>query len=120
MNLHGRWRSGIYSPEATLSSGVSNIRMQAARGKYEPYKVVLVYTYCITRSRHTIGLAESICHNCDRASHVIIPIHLVWQPLFRSEILQQAVDGVCEIDILIPWVDGDVVERVKLAAKIVV
>lgn len=88
--------------------------MKAAGGEYNSWHVVNIE---MTRALkpyasqgQTIGLIESISHDSHRTGPVIIPVYLVWEPCSRSEILEEAVNGIREIHILIPWVDGYIIQ----------
>lgn len=68
----------------------------------------------------TVGKHKAISHDGDRASRVVPAIYLVPQARNGSEILQIAVQGVGEVQILADRVDDGIIERAELAAKVVV
>lgn len=68
----------------------------------------------------TIGQGEVVSDDCDSAGLEVVAIDLVAQAGRRAKILQEAVEGVGEVQLSVAGVDDDVVERVELAAKIVV
>ncbi len=48
------------------------------------------------------------------------PVHLDWKDRCRSKVLKVAIQRIRKVDVLVARVDGDVVERVELAAVKVV
>lgn len=68
----------------------------------------------------TIGQSEIVGDNCDRASLEVVAVDLVAQAWRRTEVLQEAVEGIGEVQFSITGVDYDVVERVELATEVVV
>ena len=69
---------------------------------------------------HTVGKNKVIGDNSQCTSVRVQTVYLVPQPWFGSEVLIVAVEGVSEVDVLVTWVDGDVVEGVELPPKVVV
>ena len=63
---------------------------------------------------------EAICHNRHSPRGLVKPPHLLWHSRWWPEVLHIAVCRVCEVDLSIAGVDGDVVERVELTPKEVV
>jgi hypothetical protein len=45
---------------------------------------------------------------------------LVRKTFLGPEILESSINGICEVHILVTWVNADVVERIELAAEKVV
>lgn len=68
----------------------------------------------------TVGKHKAISHNGDRASRVVPAIYLVPQARNGPEVLQIAIQGVGEVQILVDRVHDGIVERAELAAKVVV
>ena len=69
---------------------------------------------------HTIGMIESIRDNCHSTGSRVEPIDLVLQARRWTEILNVAIDCVCEVDVLVLWVNGHVVQGIELATEVVV
>lgn len=68
----------------------------------------------------TIGQSEVVGDNRDSAGLEVIAVNLVAQARRRAKVLQEAVEGIGEVQFSITGVDDNVVERVELATKIVV
>lgn len=47
-------------------------------------------------------------------------VDLILQTWSRTEILRISIDSVCEIDVFVLWVNGYIIERVKLATEVIV
>jgi len=71
-------------------------------------------------SERTVGLVVPISYHSDRPGSVIEAVHLVRKTFLGSEILESSINGICEVHILVAWVNGDVVERIELATEKVV
>lgn len=68
----------------------------------------------------TIGQSEVVSDDCDSAALKVVAVDLVAQAGRRAEVLQEAVEGIGEVQFSITRVDDNIVERVELATKIVV
>lgn len=68
----------------------------------------------------TIWMIKLICHNSNSACVRVESVHLILQTRGRAEVLNIAIDCVGEINVFILRVDGHIVQRVKLATKVVV
>lgn len=68
----------------------------------------------------TIGQGEVVSDDCDGAGLEVVPVDLVPQAGRRAEVLQEAVEGIGEVQLSVAGVDVDVVERVELATEVVV
>jgi hypothetical protein len=68
----------------------------------------------------TVGHDEAVGHNTNRARLLVEAIHLPRQTDFGAEVVGETVAGVGEVDLVVAGVDDDVVERVELAAMVVV
>ena len=68
----------------------------------------------------TVGMVKSISDNCHSTCLGVEPVNLFRKTGSRAEVLCIAIDGVCEVDILACWVDGNIVQRVELATEVVV
>lgn len=65
-------------------------------------------------------MIESIRDDRDSTGRRVESIDLVLQARRWTEILHVAIDCVCEVDVLVLWVNGDVVQGVELATEVVV
>lgn len=72
------------------------------------------------RGVYTIRQNESIRSNRDSAGLVVPTVDLVPNSRGRAEVLQESVEGICEVDVLVDRVDDDVVEGAELPAEVVV
>lgn len=108
-------------PQKTAWAPVSAIYACAPLGEktIPVHPQLALHGPCACRGQ-TIRLTEPISHNREGTRVIIIPIYLMWKPFSRSEILKTSIDGIREVYILILWVKSDVIQRVELAAKIVV
>lgn len=69
----------------------------------------------------TIEQSEVVGDNCGSAALEVVAVDLVAQTGRRAEVLQEAVEGIDEVRFSITGgVDANVVERVELAAKIII
>lgn len=69
---------------------------------------------------HTVRQHKSIRNNSDRAGLVIPAVDLVPNPRGWAEVLQEPIQGICEVHLLVDRVNGNVVEGAELPAKVVV
>lgn len=65
-------------------------------------------------------MVKSIRDNGHSTCLGIEPVHLILQTGRRAEVLHIAIDCVCEVDIFVFRVNGDIIQRVELAAEVVV
>lgn len=75
--------------------------------------------YCIAGNL-TIGIDLIISNSCQSFCHCIESIGLVRQHRLRSEVLEVTIRHIGEVYISISGVDGNIVDRVKLATVIIV
>jgi hypothetical protein len=68
----------------------------------------------------TVGEVEAICDDPNGSGSLVEPVHLVGESRCRSEVLQVSIRHVCKVELLVARVHGDVVQRIKLAAPVVV
>ena len=68
----------------------------------------------------TVRLIEPVRNDTDQSGDCVKPVYLVGKPWGWPEVLQEAVRDVGEVDLLVTWIDRDVVERVELPAEVVV
>ena len=65
-------------------------------------------------------MTETISNNGEGTILEVVAVDLLPNAGIRTEVLEVAVESVGEVEIAILWMDGKVVERVELAAKVVV
>lgn len=68
----------------------------------------------------TVRMIEIICYNCHCTSVGVESVDLVLEARGRTEILDPAIDCVGEVNLFVLRMDRYIVERVELAAKVVV
>jgi hypothetical protein len=55
-------------------------------------------------------MTKSISNDCDGPCGRSDTIDLVWQTGIGTKVLKVAVQGIGEVQILVVWIDGDIVE----------
>lgn len=68
----------------------------------------------------TVRQGKAISNDSDGTSLEVIAVDLVPQARRRTEILEEAIQGVGEVEIAVLRADDQVVERAELAAEVVV
>lgn len=68
----------------------------------------------------TVGKYKVVCNNGYSSSGIVESVDLISQSGDRSEVLEIAVQCVGEVDILVSWVDRDIIQRVELPSEIIV
>jgi primosomal replication protein N len=63
---------------------------------------------------------ESISNDSHSTGIGVKAIDLILQARSWTEVLDIAIDCVCEIDIFVLWVDGYIVQRVELTTEVVI
>ena len=69
---------------------------------------------------NTIGQIKAISDNSDCTSRRVEPVDLVGQSRRGSEVLEISIERVGKIDVSITRIDRHIIERVELAAEVVV
>jgi len=72
------------------------------------------------KKRITIRHDKTVSCNLHRTRLVIVPPHLRLHTDGRTEVVGQTIGGIGKVDLKVPRVDGQVVERVELTTKEVV
>lgn len=68
----------------------------------------------------TIGQSEVVGDDLNSAGLEVVAVDLVAQAGRRAEVLQEAIEGIGEVQLFVTGVDDNVVERVELATEVVV
>lgn len=65
-------------------------------------------------------MVKPISDNCHSTCFRVEAVDLILQTGRRAEVLYIAVDRICEVDVFVFRVDGNIVQGVELAAEVVV
>ena len=68
----------------------------------------------------TVAVYKLICYDSNSPSIGVETIHLVRETRSGPKLLQIAVHRICEVNVLVSEVYGDIIKRVELTTKVVV
>lgn len=85
-----------------------------------PASSVSILLRRILLGQHTVWSSKAVSYNSQSPSLRIKTIYLIPQTRLGTEMLPIAIHRVSEINMDVAWVDGDVVDGVKLPAEVVV
>lgn len=113
-------RREVAAVESQRNASVGNVSLLAIRRESETYELLVNFPRRAVGISLTIGQSEVVGDDLNSAGLEVVAIDLVAQAGRRAEVLQESVEGVCEVQLFVTGVDDNVVQRVELATEVVV
>ena len=106
--LHGGWLGVVPAVEGVCDTCVCYIGVGSVWRKCDAWATVSSECLILGVGR-TVGMNKAISYRSHCTGFVVESVDLLTDTWIRAEILQIAVERVREVDILVSWMDGDVI-----------